>query len=194
MLPEVRYVITLDSDKESASARFGGEAHRRYHAPAPTGPWWTRQRRVVVEGYGILQPRIRNQRSIGRARSRMAALYSGQTPGSIFTPAPSPLTCTRDLFGEGIFTGKGIYEVDTFCEVLDRRFPQNALLSHDLIEGAYTRVALVSDIELIDDYPSHFSAYSRRKHRWVRGDWQIMRWLRVRVPDFYGRTILIRFR
>ena len=83
----------------------------------------------------------------------------------------------QDLFGEGIFTGKGIYEVDVLREVLEQRFPENALLSHDLIEGAYARVGLVSDIELIDDYPSHFSAYSRRKHRWVRGDWQILRWL-----------------
>jgi len=73
--------------------------------------------------------------------------------------------------------------------VLEQRFPENALLSHDLIEGAYARVALVSDIELIDDYPSHFSAYSRRKHRWMRGDWQIMRWLLARVPDRHGRTI-----
>ena len=68
--------------------------------------------------------------------------------------------------------------------VLEHRFPENALLSHDLIEGAYARVGLVTDIELIDDYPSHFSAYSRRKHRWVRGDWQILRWLSVRRPGF----------
>ena len=69
------------------------------------------------------------------------------------------------------------------------RFPENALLSHDLIEGAYARAGLLSDVELIDDYPSHFSAYSRRKHRWVRGDWQIMRWLLPRVPDFHGNII-----
>ena len=96
----------------------------------------------------------------------------------------------QDLFGEGIFTGKGIYDIDALGAALDDRFPENALLSHDLIEGAYARVALVSDIELIDDYPSHFSAYSRRKHRWVRGDWQIMRWLLPRVPDFRRQIIV----
>ena len=131
---------------------------------------------MVVEGYGILQPRIGI--SIQSAsRSRLAAIYSGQTGFDIYTRAVSDVY--QDLFGEGIFTGKGIYEVDAFREVLEQRFPENALLSHDLIEGAYARVALVTDIELIDDYPSHFSAYNRRKHRWVRGDWQIMRWLLV---------------
>ena len=83
----------------------------------------------------------------------------------------------QDLYGEGIFTGKGIYEVDTLHQVLEHRFPRNALLSHDLIEGAYARAGLVSDIEVIDDYPSHYSAYNRRKHRWLRGDWQIVGWL-----------------
>ena len=90
----------------------------------------------------------------------------------------------QDLFGEGIFTGKGIYEVDAFRESLEHRFPTNTLLSHDLIEGLFARAGLVSDIELMDDYPSHFSAYCRRKHRWMRGDWQILRWLLNRVPDF----------
>ena len=79
----------------------------------------------------------------------------------------------QDLYGEGIFAGKGIYEIDTLHQVLDRRFPRNALLSHDLIEGAYARAGLASDIEVIEDYPSHYSAHNRRKHRWLRGDWQI---------------------
>ena len=109
------------------------------------------------------------------SRSRLAALYSGETGFDIYTCAVSDVY--QDLFGEGIFTGKGIYEVDTMREALEERFPENALLSHDLIEGVYARTALVSDIELVDDYPSHFSAYSRRKHRWVRGDWQILRWV-----------------
>jgi hypothetical protein len=95
----------------------------------------------------------------------------------------------QDLYGEGIFAGKGIYEVDTVHRVLDRRFPRNALLSHDLIEGAYARAGLVSDIEIIEDYPSHYSAYNRRKHRWLRGDWQITGWLLSRVPDESGRKV-----
>jgi cyclic beta-1,2-glucan synthetase len=142
--------------------------------------------RMVVEGYGILQPRV-GVSVQSASRSRLAALYSGQTGFDIYTRAISDVY--QDLFGEGIFTGKGIYEVDALREVLERRFPENSLLSHDLIEGAYARAALVSDIELIDDYPSHFSAYSRRKHRWVRGDWQIMRWILARVPDHYRRMI-----
>ena len=184
VLPSVRYVITLDSDtqlpRDSAARLIGTIAHplnRGVVNPAT---------RMVVEGYGILQPRMGISVQ-SAARSRLAALYSGQTGFDIYTHAVSNVY--QDLFGEGIFAGKGIYEVDTLREVLESRFPENALLSHDLIEGAYARAGLVSDIELIDDYPSHFSAYSRRKHRWVRGDWQIMRWIRARVPDCSTRMI-----
>jgi cyclic beta-1,2-glucan synthetase len=184
ILPEVRYVITLDSDtqlpRDSAARLIGAIAHPLNQAVVDP------VQRVVVEGYGILQPRI-GVSIQSASRSRLAALYSGQTGFDIYTRAVSDVY--QDLFGEGIFTGKGIYEVATFHHVLGQRFPENKLLSHDLIEGAYARVALVSDIELIDDYPSHFSAYSRRKHRWMRGDWQIMRWTRSRVPDFYGRLV-----
>jgi hypothetical protein len=184
LLPQIRYVITLDSDtqlpRDSAKKLIGTIAHPLNAAVVDPVS------NMVVEGYGILQPRIGiSIRSA--ARSRLAALYSGETGFDIYTRAVSDVY--QDLFDEGIFTGKGIYEVDVFRAVLQRRFPENALLSHDLIEGAYARVALVSDIELIDDYPSHFSAYSRRKHRWVRGDWQIMRWVRRRVPDFSGSLI-----
>jgi cyclic beta-1,2-glucan synthetase len=180
-LPRVRYVITLDSDtqlpRESAAKLIGAIAHPLNAAVVDAA------RQVVVEGYGILQPRIGISIQ-SAARSRMAALYSGETGFDIYTRAVSDVY--QDLFGEGSFTGKGIYEVDVMRDVLEHRFPENALLSHDLIEGAYARVALVSDIELIDDYPSHFSAYNRRKHRWVRGDWQILRWIQSRVPDFHG--------
>jgi cyclic beta-1,2-glucan synthetase len=184
VLPEVRYVITLDSDtrlpRDSASRMIGAIAHPLNQAVVNPGA------HMVEEGYGILQPRIGISVQ-SAARSRLAALYSGQTGFDIYSRAVSEVY--QDLFGEGIFTGKGIYEVDTLREVLESRFPENALLSHDLIEGAYARTALVSDIEVIDDYPSQFSAYSRRKHRWVRGDWQVMRWIQSRVPDFYSRMI-----
>lgn len=184
VLPKVRYVITLDSDtqlpRDSAARLIGAIAHPLNQAVIDPA------QRMVVEGYGILQPRMGiSVQSAGR--SRLASLYSGQTGFDIYTRAISDVY--QDLFGEGIFAGKGIYEVDTLREVLQNRFPENALLSHDLIEGAYARAGLVSDIELIDDYPSHFSAYSRRKHRWVRGDWQIMRWIQSRVPDYYLRLI-----
>ena len=95
----------------------------------------------------------------------------------------------QDLFGEGIFTGKGIYEVATLHACSIAGFRATALLSHDLIEGAYARAGLVTDIELIDDYPSHYSAYIRRKHRWLRGDWQIAPWMFSRVPDESGHKV-----
>jgi cyclic beta-1,2-glucan synthetase len=119
------------------------------------------------------------------SRSRLASLYSGQAGFDIYARAISD--AYQDLYGEGIFTGKGIYEVAALHAVLNRRFPRNSLLSHDLIEGAYARAGLATDIEVIDDYPSHYSAYTRRKHRWVRGDWQIAQWMFSRVPDESGK-------
>src|SRR6202043_2114089 len=134
----------------------------------------------------ILQPRVGISVQ-SAARSRLAKIYSGQTGIDIYTRAVSD--AYQDLYGEGSYTGKGIYEVDTLHHVVDRRFPKNALLSHDLIEGAYGRAGLASDIEVIEDYPSHYSAYNRRKHRWLRGDWQITGWLLSRVPDETGRRV-----
>ena len=184
VLSRVRYVITVDADtqlpRDSAAKLIGAIAHPLNQAVIDP------RSRMVVEGYGILQPRIGISIQ-SAARSRLARLYSGQTGFDIYTRAISDVY--QDLFGEGIFTGKGIYEVETLAQVLEDRFPENALLSHDLIEGAYARAALASDVELVDDYPSHFSGYSRRKHRWVRGDWQILRWLLGRVPDARGRLI-----
>src|SRR6185436_1363337 len=92
----------------------------------------------------------------------------------------------QDLFGEGSFTGKGIYEVDSFEQALAGAFPDNQILSHDLIEGCHARVALASDIELIDSFPTSYEAEARRQHRWVRGDWQILPWLFRRVPTANG--------
>ena len=135
----------------------------------------------MTEGYGILQPRVGvSVRSA--ARSRLAAIYSGQTGFDIYTRAISDVY--QDLYGEGIFTGKGIYEVETLHAVLDRRFPQNSLLSHDLIEGAYARAGL-ADRHRGDRRLSLAlqRLHRRRKHRWVRGDWQIAQWLFGRVPD-----------
>jgi cyclic beta-1,2-glucan synthetase len=184
LLREIRYVLTLDSDTQlprGSAARLVGTITHPLHQ-AVIHP----KLRIVVAGYGILQPRIGvSVRSA--SRSRMAAIYSGQSGFDIYARALSD--AYQDLYGEGIFTGKGIYEVATFHAVLDRRFPRNSLLSHDLIEGAYARAGLASDIELIDDYPSHLSAFNRRKHRWVRGDWQIAQWMFSRVPDESGHLV-----
>ncbi len=184
VLEQIRFVITLDTDTElppgTAQQLVGTLAHPLNRAVID--PHWN----VVREGYGILQPRVGI--SIDSARlSRLAALYSGQTGYDLYSTAISDVY--QDLFGEGSYVGKGIYDVDVFQKTLAKRFPHDLLLSHDLIEGAHARAGLVSDIELIDDYPSHYSAWSKRKHRWTRGDWQIMLWLLPRVPDYAGKLV-----
>lgn len=184
VLKDIRYVLTLDSDtqlpRKSAARLIGTIAHPLNQAVVDP------EKRLVVDGYGILQPRI-GVSVHSASRSRLAALYSGQSGFDIYTRAISD--AYQDLYREGSFTGKGIYEASVFHSVLNGRFPRNSLLSHDLIEGAFLRAGLVTDTELIDDYPSHWSAYSRRKHRWVRGDWQIVQWLLRRVPDESGRWV-----
>jgi cyclic beta-1,2-glucan glucanotransferase len=184
VLCAVRYVITLDSDTElprgSAQRMIGALAHPLNQAIIDP------EKNIVVAGYGILQPRV-GVSVQSAAKSRLAAIYSGETGFDIYTRAISDVY--QDLFGEAIFAGKGIYEVDTLHQVLERRFPRNALLSHDLIEGAYARAGLASDIEVIEGYPSHYSAYNRRKHRWLRGDWQITAWLLPHVRDESGERV-----
>ena len=184
ILPSVRFVITLDSDTElprgSARRMIGTLAHPLNQAIVDP------DKGIVVAGYGILQPRV-GVSVQSSTRSRLASIYSGQTGFDIYTHATSDVY--QDLYGEGIFVGKGIYEVETLHRVLDRRFPRNALLSHDLMEGAYARAGLVSDVEVIEDYPSHYSAHNKRKHRWMRGDWQIAGWLLPRVPEESGRLV-----
>ena len=183
-LHDVRYILTLDSDSQlphgAAAKLIGAMAHPLNQAIIDP------KTRIVTAGYGILQPRV-GIAVESASRSRLARLYSGQTGFDIYSRAVSD--AYQDLFGEGIFTGKGIYEVATLHAVLDKRFPRNALLSHDLIEGAYARAGLVTDVEVIDDYPSHYSAYSRRKHRWMRGDWQIVQWIFSRVPEESGKRV-----
>ena len=183
-LTHAQYVITLDSDTQlprgTAHSMIGAMAHPLNRAIIDP------ELRIVTEGYGILQPRV-GVSVQSASRSRLASIYSGQTGFDIYTRAISD--AYQDLYGEGIFTGKGIYEINTLHAVLDRRFPRNSLLSHDLIEGSYARVGLTTDIEVIDDYPSHYSAYTRRKHRWLRGDWQIAQWLFSKVPDESGRYV-----
>ena len=183
-LPFIRYVVTLDSDTQlprgSAQKMIGAMAHPLNR------PLIDPELNLVTTGYGILQPRVGISVQ-SASRSRLASIYSGQTGFDIYSRAVSDVY--QDLYGEGIFTGKGIYDVDALRQVLEHRFPRNALLSHDLIEGAYSRAGLASDIEVIDDYPSHYSAYNRRRHRWLRGDWQIVRWIFNKVPDETRRLV-----
>ena len=131
----------------------------------------------MSEGYGLVQPRV-GMSLPGAHRSRFAELYSAGTGIDPYAGAVSDTY--QDVFGEGSFTGKGIFEVDVFSGVLEDRFPENTLLSHDLIEGAFLRTGLASDIEVLDDYPANYLAQHARMHRWVRGDWQT---LAVAGPD-----------
>ncbi len=183
MLPQVRYVLTMDADtalpRGSAQRLIGTLAHPLCQAVVD-------HRNVVTQGFGILQPRVAVSIE-SAAQSRLASIYSGPTGFDIYTHATSDVY--QDLYGEGTFVGKGLYDVRIMHRVLDQRFPRNAILSHDLLEGAYARAGLVSDVEVVDGYPSHYSTYARRKHRWVRGDWQIVPWLFSRVPDEEGSRV-----
>ena len=181
ILPSVRYVLTLDSDtrlpRGTARALIGILAHPLHQAHVDP------KLRRVTEGYGILQPRVSITQS-STADSLFARVYSGNTGVDPYSRAVSDTY--QDLFGEGIFTGKGLYDVDAFAASLEGRVPENALLSHDLFEGLYARTALVSDVEVVDDYPANVLAHARRQHRWVRGDWQILLWLFSFVPARRG--------
>jgi cyclic beta-1,2-glucan synthetase len=177
----VRYCITLDSDtrlpRDAAKKLIGIAAHP-LHAPR-FDPALGR----VTEGYAIFQPRV-SVTMASAAGSLFAGLYAGHTGVDPYTTAVSDTY--QDLFGEGIFTGKGLYDVDAFVAALEGRVPENALLSHDLFEGLYARTALVTDVEVVDDYPASVLAHARRQHRWVRGDWQILWWLFPVVPTRFG--------
>src|SRR5690606_37235202 len=129
----------------------------------------------VEEGYGVLQPRIGVSHDTAM-RSRFARLWSGEPGIDPYAFAISdPYQSGRDV---GIFTGKGILDIDSFRAVLRERIPDNRVLSHDLLEGGFLRSGLLSDIELVDGHPATFSAYQHRQHRWIRGDWQLLGWLR----------------
>ena len=183
-LREVRYVITLDADtmlpRGAAAALIGTIAHPLNRAE------YDAARGRVVRGYGILQPRV-SVSLASASHSRFAAIYAGHPGVDPYTTAVSDVY--QDLFGEGSFTGKGIYDVDVFRQATDGRFPENSLLSHDLIEGAFARAGLVTDVEVFDDYPTRYLTATRRTHRWIRGDWQLLRWLTSRVPGPKGSNL-----
>ncbi len=181
VLPKVRYCITLDSDthlpRDAARKLIGIALHPLNR------PRFDTIRQRVTSGYGILQPRV-SVTTASAAGSLFARIYAGHTGVDPYTTAISDTY--QDLFGEGIFTGKGLYDVDAFAAALTERVPDNTLLSHDLFEGLHARVALVTDVELVDDYPSSVLAHARRQHRWTRGDWQILAWLFPWVPTRKG--------
>ncbi len=177
ILPNIRYVITLDADtqlpRESARQLIAAMAHplNRAEFDQATGE--------IKAGYTVLQPKIQVKPSVAN-RSIFTRVYSGDSVLDLYTRAVSDVY--QDLFGEGNYIGKGIYDVDAFQSCLQDRVPDNQLLSHDLFEGIQGRCGLVTDIVLFEDYPPYYLAYTDRLHRWVRGDWQLLPWLGKRVP------------
>jgi cyclic beta-1,2-glucan synthetase len=174
---DVRYVITLDADtrlpRGAAKRLIGKMAH-----PLNLAQFDPVQSRVV-HGHGILQPRVTPSLPIGSESSLFQWAFSG--PNGLDPYAFAVSDVYQDLFEEGSFVGKGIYDVDIFEQALHRRIPQNTVLSHDLLEGIFARAALVSDVELVEEFPSRYDVELARQHRWVRGDWQLL-------PFIFGRS------
>src|SRR5262249_59166421 len=169
----VRFVITLDADTQlprGAAARLVGTLAHPLNRPRLE----PREGRVV-EGYGILQPRIAPTLPTEREGSLFRRVFSG--PAGIDPYAAAVSDVYQDLFAEGSYTGKGIYDIDAFARALEGRVPENTLLSHDLFEGLFARAALVTDIELFEDFPARYEVAAARQHRWARGDWQLLPWL-----------------
>ncbi len=179
---DVTFVVTLDADtqlpRDGARKLISTVAH-----PLNRARWHHGQPRVE-EGFGLVQPRV-SMTLTGSRRSLYAWMYSGVTGLDPYVGAASDTY--QDVFGEGSFTGKGIFELGVFLGVLEERFPEDSLLSHDLIEGSFLRTALATDVEVLDDYPASFLADQSRVHRWTRGDWQTLPWLGLSVRDASGR-------
>src|SRR5690349_3622105 len=181
---EIKYVVTVDTDtqlpRESARQLIGTMAHPLNR------PQFDSARGIVTEGHGLLQPRV--DVSLPTAdRSRFVRLHAGEVGIDPYTLSVSDVY--QDLFGEGSFIGKGVYDVDAFQRALAGRFPDNRILSHDLLESVYARCGLVSDVTLYEVYPSRYENDAVRRHRWIRGDWQILPWLLPWVRDAQGRSI-----
>jgi cyclic beta-1,2-glucan synthetase len=188
ILSQVKYVITLDTDTQlprDAARQFVGTMAHPLNAARFDEPEKDTSREVVTSGHGILQPRV-SVSLPGTNRSRYARLYGGEPGIDQYTRTVSDVY--QDVFDEGSFIGKGIYDVDAFERALKGRFPANRILSHDLLEGCYARAGLLSDAELYEEFPARYSADVARRRRWVRGDWQLVGWLRRRVKGTEGRS------
>ncbi|MBK8162925.1 MAG: cyclic beta 1-2 glucan synthetase [Gammaproteobacteria bacterium] len=183
-LADVRYVVTLDTDtqlpRDSVRQFVGAMAHPLNR------PRYDEDRQRVCGGYGILQPRIAANLS-GANRSLYARLCGSEPGIDPYTRSVSDVY--QDLFGEGSFIGKGIYDVDAFERALQGRFPENQILSHDLLEGCYARSGLLSDVHLFEEYPARYQADVKRQLRWLRGDWQIAHWMLPYVPGMDRRKV-----
>ena len=174
MLPaDIRYVITLDADTRlpiGAAKRLVGKMAHSLNQPQVD-----RSAGLVVRGHGILQPRVTPSLPVGAEGSLFQRAFSG--PNGLDPYALTASDVYQDLFEQGSYCGKGIYEVDTFEAVLGGRVPESAVLSHDLLEGIFARAGLASDIEVVEEFPSRYAVSAARQHRWVRGDWQLLPWI-----------------
>ncbi len=172
-IPDVRYVITLDTDTRlprGTAARLAGAMAHPLNRPR-----FSREQSRVVAGYGIIQPRVTPCLPMDHHGSIFQRVFSGPSGIDPYSSAVSDVY--QDLFHEGSYTGKGIYDIDAFEAALAGKVRENAVLSHDLFEGIFARAALANDIELFDDFPSHYEASAARQHRWARGDWQLLAWI-----------------
>ncbi len=175
----IKYVVTLDSDTKmppGTARKLVGIAAHPLNQPQFEGNRLTR-------GYAILQPRV-SITAESAAQTVFAQMMAGFVGLDPYTTAASDVY--QDVYGAGIYTGKGLYVVDAFERALENRVPPESLLSHDLFESIFARAALVSDVEFFDDYPALYEAHAKRQHRWVRGDWQLLPWLAGRIPKADG--------
>ena len=184
-IPPVKYVITLDADTilpiDAAHKLIGTMSHPLNR------PVIDERKNIVVKGYGLLQPRIGIDLESAN-KTVFSSVFAGDYGIDPYSNAVSDIY--QDLFGEGIYTGKGIYDLRVFEKVMKERLPDNAILSHDLLEGSYVRTGLVTDIELVDSYPAKFMSYMARMHRWTRGDWQLIPWIFRHVRNRAGKRVI----
>ncbi len=179
----VKYIITLDSDTElsrDAALKMVGAMEHPLNRPEISDTT-----NIVKSGYGVIQPRIGID-VVCAAKTRFSLVFSGK--GGLDTYACASSDVYQDGFGTGIYTGKGIFEIDVYTKVLEAAFPDNTILSHDLLEGSYLRCALLSDVVLMDGCPAKYFSWAKRQHRWARGDWQLMPWLKSTVKTRDSKT------
>lgn len=180
----IKYVITLDTDTKlvlnTALILIGSMAHPMNR------PVLSKDKKRVVSGYGVMQSRINIDVEV-TSKSLYSQLFAGLGGLDIYTTASFDLY--QDVFNEGSFVGKGIYDLQVFDQILDNAFPNNLILSHDLLEGNYLRCGFINDVELFDDYPSSYLNDASRHHRWNRGDWQIIGWLKKKVKNTKGEVV-----
>lgn len=185
-LPKIKYIITLDSDTDltlnSGLELIGAMAH------ILNKPIIDQNKNVVMEGHALMQPRV----GVGLLevrRSLFTKIFSGL--GGTDSYVNAIFDVYQDNFDEGIFTGKGIYDLEVFSMVLKNEIPENTVLSHDLLEGSYLRCGMVSDVMLMDGYPTNYLAFKKRLHRWIRGDYQILKWVRNKKLNILSKYKII---